>query len=110
VPALNVKPYQLEVDYIEEWAKDNNWVLNRSKSADLVNRTKSRRSVVELTPAVPGFATVEWLKQLGVQAANTPSTRNAIKSHQHCVPSGAWSQAVLRGTNLVLLDTDSGSR
>jgi len=51
----NVKFGQLKVDHIEEWAKDNNLVWNRSKSAELVIRTKSRRSVVEPSPAVPGF-------------------------------------------------------
>jgi len=38
VPASNVKSYQLEVDHTEEWTKENNLVLNRSKSAELVIR------------------------------------------------------------------------
>jgi len=54
VPASNVKSCPLEVDHIEEWAKDNNLVLNQVKSAELVIRTKSWRSVVEPPPAVQG--------------------------------------------------------
>ena len=52
VPASNIKSSQLEVDHIEEWAGDNNLVLNWSKSDELVIRTQSQHSVFEPPPAV----------------------------------------------------------
>jgi Reverse transcriptase (RNA-dependent DNA polymerase) len=42
VAASNVNSCQTEVDHIEGWAKDNNLVLNRSKSAELIIKSKSR--------------------------------------------------------------------
>jgi len=70
VPASNVNSCQPEVDQIQELAKDNNLALNRSKSAKLVIRAKSRHSVVEPPPAVLRFTRVEWLKVLGVTINN----------------------------------------
>ena len=78
MPASNVRSYQLEVDHIEEWAKENNLLLNWSKSAELVLRTKSRHSVVEPPPAIPEFTRVEWLKVLSVTINNRPSFERLI--------------------------------
>ena len=78
VPASNVKSCRLEVDHIEEWAQGNNLVLNRSKSAELVIRTKFRRSVVEPPPPVLGFTRVESLKVLGVTITNRLSLERHI--------------------------------
>jgi len=67
---MTCQSYQLEVDYNEEWATDNNLVLNRLKSAELVIRTKTSRSVVEAPRAVLGFTGIPWLKVLGVTINN----------------------------------------
>jgi len=185
---LYVKSCHPDLDHIEEWAKDNDLVLNRSKSAELVVRINKASALCCWTVlmgmtlncnhilfSLVAFCTdVSWdrpvnvssctvvfiykfwsyliqqrylaliaflcwcavkqsinqywtscyrvhqsvvaqsarcdnkqsvivwstrnkssdkLRTNAVRSANNSSTRNAIRSYQHCFPSGGWSQA-----------------
>ena len=65
VPVFNSHHIQDELDHIETWSSANNLRLNRSKFAHLVV-ARSRHTVVNLPPPVPGLQQVKSLNILGV--------------------------------------------
>lgn len=67
VPASNSQSCAIEIDNVEKWAEENNLLLNRTKSVEIVFVSpRTKRSIVIPKPAVPGFTRVDSVKILGV--------------------------------------------
>jgi hypothetical protein len=78
IPASNFQSCPAEISNIENWAKQNNLTLNRTKSAEIFFVPPRSRRVAQIpTPAVPGFKRVEEIKALGV----TISRKFSVKQH-----------------------------
>jgi hypothetical protein len=78
IPAANVQSCAAEIAHIEKWAKENNLMLNYSKSVEIVFvPPRSHRAVEIPLPAVPSITRVESIKALGV----TISRKFAMTQH-----------------------------
>ena len=67
IPASNSQSCADEIAQVEQWARENNLSLNRTKSVEIVFVSlRSQRDLVIPPPAVPEIERVESLKALGV--------------------------------------------
>ena len=81
VPAANHQSYSSEIETFEKWAAENNLVLNRKKSGEIVFvASRSRRTVDIPPPAVPSITRVESIKALGVTISRTFSVSQHVEN------------------------------
>jgi hypothetical protein len=81
VPAANLQSCTAEIDNIEQWAKENNLVLNRNKSVEIVFvPPRSRRAIEIPPPAVPSIARVDSITALGVTISRKFSVTQHIEN------------------------------
>ena len=75
VPAASHQSCSSEIDNFEKWAAENNLVLNRKKSVQIVFvASRSQRTVDIPPPAVPSITRVESIKSYSLHhEANEPS-------------------------------------
>jgi hypothetical protein len=78
IPAVNYQTCAGEIDNVEDWAKENNLTLNRTKSVEIVFVSpRSKRATIIPPPSVLGFQRVESIKVLGV----TVSRKFSVAQH-----------------------------
>jgi hypothetical protein len=71
IPASNYHSGAAEIAHVEDWAGENNLMLNRTKSVEIVFVSpRSRRATLIPPPAVTGFQRVETIKVLGVTVSH----------------------------------------
>ena len=94
VPAANIQSCAAEIANIEDWARTNNLLLNRVKSAEVVFVPSRSRAEAEIPPpAVPGFTRVDTIKILGVIF----SRRFSVSEHvDHLLASCAQTLFAMR--------------
>ena len=68
IPAYNSESCEVEINHVEDWARENNLMLNRKKSVEIVFVSpRCRRATLIPPPAVSGVERVETIKALGVR-------------------------------------------
>jgi gmma-aminobutyric acid receptor subunit gamma/cGMP-dependent protein kinase 2 len=78
IPAANIQSCADEIQNVENWARENNLALNRTKSTEIVFVSpRSRGNASIPPPAVPGFLRVETIKILGL----TISRKFSVSQH-----------------------------
>ena len=81
VPASNSQTCAAEIDNVEQWARKNNLVLNRSKSVEIIfTAPRSRRAVEFPPPAVASIERVDSIKALGVTISRTFSVKQHVEN------------------------------
>ena len=79
IPASNHHSCAAEIAQVEEWAKENNLTLNRTKSVEIVFVSpRNRRATIIPPPSVLGFQRVEAIKVLGVTISRTLSVAQHV--------------------------------
>src|SRR5664279_696442 len=78
IPAANVHSCAAEITHIDAWSKQNNLMLNRHKSVEIVFvPPRCRRDVIIPPPAVSSIIRVDEIKALGV----TISRKFSVTQH-----------------------------
>ena len=124
VPAANHQSCSTEIDNFEKWATENNLVLNRKKSVEIVFvASRSRRTVDIPPPAVPSITRVDSIKALGVTISRTFSVTQHVENllaacaqttfalrtlRQHGMPTSAL-QAIFQATVVAKLSYASSA-
>ena len=124
VPAANHQSRSTEIDNVEKWANENNLVLNRKKSVEIVFvASRSRRTADIPPPAGPSITRVDSIKALGVTISRTFSVTQHVENllaacaqttfalrtlRQHGMPTSAL-QAIFQATVVAKLSYASSA-
>ena len=81
VPAVNYQSCSSEIDIFEKWAVENNLVLNRKKSVEIVFIASRGRRTFDIPPSVvPIITRLESIKALGVTISRTFSITQQVEN------------------------------
>jgi len=100
VPSRNKDPVTAELDHFEQWAKENNLRLNKTKSSEMIVRKSNKMSTFVPPPPIPDVVRVTSLNILGVTIDQTFSMREHIDNLVTSTGQNLYALKVLKAHGL----------